>query len=218
MSNNFKALGLAIVAMLAMSAVVTSAASAQATTAKLTAMDNVYPKTWYATNSAGQETLTTEAGTVECASTFSGSIAGATQEFTVNPVYSGCKAFGFLNATVAMEGCSYRLKITTTLTSPTHHYQVHSNVVCPAGKAIKITAGTCVVTIGAQTGLTTADLENNAATTDILFRPTKGKTNYTVVTDGFGCPFAGTGVKTDGTYTSHSATTITSSGGAIHIG
>jgi hypothetical protein len=217
MTRNLKVLGLALVAMLAMSAVVASAASAQATTAKFTAMDNLYPKTFHGTNVAGQETFTTEAGTVECASTFSGSLAGASQEVTVNAVYSGCKAFGFLNATVAMEGCSYKFKITTTLTSPTHHYQAHVDVVCPAGKAIKITAGTCVVTIGAQTGLTTVDLENHASTTAILVRPTVGGVNYTVVTDGFGCPFTGTGAKGGATYTSHSATTVTGSG-AIHIG
>jgi hypothetical protein len=217
MTCNLKALGLALVAMLAMSAVVASAASAQATpTQKFTAMDGTYPEAFHGTNVAGQETFTTEAGTLECASTFSGSIAEPTQAITVTPVYAGCKWFGFLNATIAIEGCNYKFKLTTTLTSP-HRYQAHVDVVCPAGKSIKITAGTCVVTIGEQLNLTTVDLENRADTKAVLVRPTVGGINYTVVTDGFGCPYAGTGAKTGATYTLHSATSVSSTGG-VHIG
>jgi hypothetical protein len=217
MTRNLKALGLALVAMLAMSAVVASAASAQSVpTQKFTAMDNTYPESFHGVNAAGQETFTTEAGTVECASTFSGTANAASQHIVATPVYTGCKAFGFLNATVAMEGCNYTFQLTTTLTNP-HRYQAHVNVVCPAGKSIKITAGTCVVTIGGQTGLTTVDLENRADTKAVLVRPTVGGINYTVVTDGFGCPFTGTGAKTGATYTSHSATPVSSTGG-VHIG
>jgi uncharacterized membrane protein len=222
MTRNLKALGLALVAMLAMSAVVASAASAQATTAKFTAMDNTYPESFHGTNAAGQETFATEAGTFECASTFSGSVAAATQHFVVTPVYSGCKAFGPWNATVAMEGCTYTYQITTTLTNP-HRYQAHVAVVCPPGKAIKVVAGTCEIAIPAQPGLTTVDLENNATTTSILIRPTVGPVAggnpgiiYNVLVDGFGCPFTGLGTKTGGTYTSHSATPVSSTGG-VHI-
>jgi hypothetical protein len=218
MIRNLKAIGLAVVAVLAISAFVASAASAQSTTHKFTAMDNIYPKAFHGANAAGQETFITEAGTVECASTFTGAIASATQHVVVSPVYSSCKAFGFLNATVTMHDCSYTFQLTTRATSPTVHYQAHVNLLCPAGKSVTIKAGTCEVLIHPQNNLTTVDIENNAATTDILVRATVAQAlSYTVTADGFGCPFAGTGAKTGGSYTSHSATTITASGG-IHIG
>jgi len=215
MTRTLKSLGLAVVAVLAMSAVVASAAQAQATTAKFTSMGK-YPATFTGANGAGQETFKTEAGTVECASSFHGVTGEATQTVEVSPTYTGCVAFGFLNATVSMEGCKYTFKLTTTLINP-HRYQAHVNVHCPAGKTIKIVSATCEVSIGAQTGLTTVDLQNSADTKSILVTPTVGGISYTVVKDGFGCPFAGTGAKTGATYTSHSATSVTSSEG-IHIG
>jgi hypothetical protein len=226
MIRNFKALGLAVVAMLAMSAIVASAAQAEATTAKFTAQDGTYPESFSGTNTAGNEVFTTEGGSVECDSSFSGSAAAASQTVEAHPVYTNCKAFGFLNATVTTTGCNYLFHITTKLAL--HKYQAHVDVVCTGGAVITIVASTCEATVGAQTGLTTVDLEtmtNKApAVNDITVTATiptelggtKG-IKYTVTKDGFLCPFGGTGAKTGGGYESKAAATITSAGG-IHIG
>jgi len=216
MIRNLKVLGLAVVAMLAMTAVLVPVAQAdEPVTEHFTAVDETYPESFTGTNGVGSETFTTEAGTVECASKFTGSAAGETTTITVTPEYENCKAFGFLNATVSHEGCHYLFHLTTKLAGPV--WQAHVDVTCPEGKSIKIVAGTCEATVGAQPGLTTVNLRNNGATTDVEVEANVSGIAYTVTKDGFGCPFSGTGPKTGAKYVSDSPTTVTSTNG-IHIG
>jgi hypothetical protein len=194
MIRNLRVLGLAFVAVLAMSAVAASAAQAVPT---FTA--SAYPATVTGSNTIGNEVFTTEGGKVECDSHFvSSAISGPTSTLTVTPTYTGCTAFGFLNATVTTEGCTYVFHATEKVS--TGVYKHHVDVVCPTGKSIKIVAATCKAEIKAQTGLTTVKTTNLAGGT-VTVQPEVKNVAYTVTADGFLCPFGGTGNKTDGEYT-----------------
>jgi hypothetical protein len=218
MIRNLRNFGVAVIALLAMSALLGSSALGNATTKKFTSMVNTYPILVHGTSAAGTETFTTEAGTLECAGTESGTLTEASQTLRVHPTYSSCKAFGFLGATVTTTGCDYVSRITTEVpgTSP-RIYQAHVDLKCEAGKAITLVAGTCEVTIGEQTGLTTKDYVNDPTTTAVHVVKTLGGIVYVVVKDGFGCPFNGTGAKIGATYTSHEPLVLTTANG-VHIG
>ncbi|HWT91266.1 MAG TPA: hypothetical protein VN179_09130, partial [Solirubrobacterales bacterium] len=134
MIRNLKVLVLAAASVVAMSAVMASAASA---VPQFTA--SAYPATVTGSNTKGSEVLTTEGGVVECASHFvSHSLAAASSTLTVTPTYTNCEAFG-LNATVNTEGCTYVFHATEKVS--TGVYNNHVDILCPAGKSIKIVAG-----------------------------------------------------------------------------
>ncbi|HYG96180.1 MAG TPA: hypothetical protein VD741_03640 [Solirubrobacterales bacterium] len=202
MISKLKTLGIALVAVLAMSAVVASAASATNFTA------STYPTSATATSPLGNDDFSTEAGSVECKGHFLvGPLTAAAPTVTVTPTYSECEAFGFLNATVNMNGCDYTFNVNESVT-----------VDCPAGKSIVIVAGTCETTIGAQGPLNTVDLANNTETS-ISAKANVTGIAYTVTKDGIGCPFSGTGAKTGASYTQANAVIASSTNKAkIHIG
>jgi hypothetical protein len=201
MIRKFKTLGIAVVAVLALSAVVASAASAANFTA------SSYPTSATASSAKGNDDFKTEAGSVECKAHFHvGPLTAASETVTVQPTYSECVAFGFVGATVNMNGCDYDFKVNG-----------HVQLTCGAGKSVEITAGTCKVTIGAQETLKSVHLTNGAG--DITADAEVTEIPYTVVTDGFGCPFNGTGAKTGATYTQNNPVTVQSTNGAsIDIG
>jgi len=195
MIRNLKVLGLALGAVLALGALTASAAMA---VPQFTA--STYPAQVTGSNTKGSEVFTTEAGKVECDSHFlSTSQAAASSTLTVAPKYSNCDAF-FLSATVDTEGCTYVFHATELVSAGV--YKHHVDVVCPAGQSIKIVAGggQCNAEIKGQTGLTSVKTTNLAGGT-VTVQPEVTKVAYTVTKDGFGCPFNGTGNKTDGTYT-----------------
>ena len=192
MIRKFKTLGLALVAVLAMSAVVASAASAQFTADK-------YPTTGTATSALGNDDYKTEAGSIECASHYEGTLNAASSTTTLKPVLTGCKAFGFAEATINMNGCHYVLHRTSATTS-------HLTTTCPAGQVIRTTAGNCEVTYAAQSptgSITTTNAGNN-----ITLKANVTGIAYTVTKDGFLCPFGGTGAKTGATWTQNNAITL----------
>jgi len=196
MIRNLKVLGLAFVAVLAMSAVVSSAAQA---VPSFTC--SAYPCSATGENKAGSETFTTPGGTVQCDSHFTvekyrtttgeGVPSPGSPTVTVTPKYTNCVAFGFLGATVSMNDCDYEFHATEQLGAG--HYVHHVYINCPTGKAITIVAGTCEVTVGTQslTDVTTLNLAGGSVTVV----PTVKNITMNVVKDGFGCPFAGTGHK-----------------------
>ncbi len=221
MVRKFKALGVALFAVMAMSAFVASAAQAIHIDAE------TYPATISGTGSEVGEAFNTEGGEVKCnVSHYTGTLTGLSSTLTVHPTYTECTAFGFLSATVATEECNYVFHATEH-DEKTATYTAHVDVTCPAGQSIKINASTCKAEVKAQTGLTTVDITNMTGTApeidDLTVKPTlgKGKANggngkegpvaYTVTQDGIGCPFSGTGAKTGGEYTTTGYITITSS-------
>lgn len=137
----------------------------------------------------------TEAGPVECEQvTFAGSASAGSTALTLAPSYAGCKGFGFLSGTIAMNGCSYVYHATGNNSE---------DINCPAGHAIEIVSSTCQMKIEAQSGLGSVTYENAEASGHeaiSLVSNVSGLT-YTVTKDGFLCKFAGTGVRSGGSYT-----------------
>lgn len=201
MTRKFKGAGLFACLVLAASA--TGASSAQAS--NFTASS--YPTTFTGVSGAGNDDIVTQGGSAECEKThFVGTLSSASASVTVTPTYFGCMAFGFPSATINMNGCDYIF-----------HSNGEFDISCSGTNSIVITAGTCEVKIGSHTGFSVVELANGIG--DITERLRVTGLVYTVTKDGFGCPFAGTGIKTGGEYVEDSAVTLQSTNGAtIDIG
>jgi hypothetical protein len=205
MTRKLKTLGLAFVAVLALTAVSASAASAANYTA------STYPTTGTGTSTLGNDVFTTEAGKVECASHFSGTLTKAAADITITANYTSCKAFGFVEAIVSH--CTY------TFTEPTGSGDNYSTKVHITGTACTITAGTCKVSVPLQGPLSSVAITNDTAAGDVTVKANVSNINYEVTQDGFGCPFNGVGAKAGATYVQANAITFDSTNGAtIDVG
>ncbi len=203
MIRNIKILGITVVAAMALSAVVASAAMA---VPQFTA--STYPAQVTGTSAVGAEKFKTDGGTIECKGHFlSASLGAANSTLTVTPKYSECTAFGGLNATFNTEGCTYVFHATELVSAGV--YKHHVDIVCPAGQSVKFVASTCKAEIKSQTGLTTVKTTNSG--TSVVVNPEVTKIAYTVTEDGFLCPFTGTGSTNNGEYTG--AVTVSRVGG-----
>jgi hypothetical protein len=192
MIRNIKVLGLALVAVLAMSVVAVGSASAAEFTA------SAYP----VEGEGGQTTphkLTIQGSAVECSTaTFRGSLSAASTELDITPVYEGCKAFGFLNMTVNTNGCTYKF---TAGTGSGDNYTGGVHIVCPAGKSITVVAATCTVHIPPQTPtVNTIDFKNETGSGDVLVT-WKVEGLHSNPTSGFLCPLTERAKDTTGKYT-----------------
>jgi len=196
MNFKFKAFGLAMLTVLAMSAVAASAARAQFTA-------NSYPTSITASSALGNGSLTTEAGAMECAEHFSSTFDESSSELTVEAVYSKCSWFSF-NTAMNMNGCDY-----------VFHSNGEVDLECPSGQSIVLIAGACEVQFGSQTGLKSSGLVSNAGHIDFQFN-ISGIT-YTVTKDGFLCPYSGTGAKTGATHIHNNAVTAEPVSGGTSI-
>ena len=188
MNRKFKALGLVLASVFAMSAVGAPAASAADFFSEVTPQ----------TISGSQTTthvFTTNAGTVSCKkATFSGAATnGISETQTLAPDYSECTAFGFINVPVHENGCAYVFNANGT-----------TEVECPSGKKIEITAPFCTTTVGPQHLASGMSFANNAGETDIV-----ATTNISSSIDYNEC---GT-ERTNGSYTG--TTTVTGASGSI---
>jgi len=201
MIRRFKAVGLAVIVGLVMSAVLASAAQATNFTA------SSYPTSATATSPKGNDDWKTEAGGIECKAHFhAGPINEVAETLTIVPTYSECQSFGFLSATTNMNGCVWIFYTSGKM-----------DINCPPGQQIVGIAGTCEYTFGPQAGLSKVDLTNSG--TGISLQMTVTGIAYTVTKDGFGCPFSGTGAKTGASFTQNAAVQFSSTNGAtIDIG
>jgi hypothetical protein len=193
MIRNLKVLGLALVAVFAMSAIAASAASAQ--NGRITSTG---PVTLDATEITTEvNALTAFGGEVKCpGSTITGHEVGSTtkgvpsgaETATLTPDYNQAACVAVFSgtthkATVTMNGCDYVLHAGTT-TGVADTYSATVDVVCPAGASIIVDAyfaasnenlKICEITVGPQTGLagptikdtTTGDLEVHGTFTGI---------------------------------------------------
>lgn len=138
-----------------------------------------------------EPTFTFESGiTVKCKATSqSGWMGQAVETLEVTPTtYSECTSSG-VATTVATEGCIYRLYAGTTAV----------DISCPEGKTIKLSWGTCEVTIGGQSGVKTIEYTTKEGSPDSTTAKVALKElQYTKAKDGFLCPLVGTGAKSDG--------------------
>ncbi|HMJ72196.1 MAG TPA: hypothetical protein VK471_02400 [Solirubrobacterales bacterium] len=180
MIRNLKVLGLALVAVFAMSAVVASAASAQG---KITSDGPVTLKATE-TGTEAANSLTAFTHTFACpASTITGHKYNVTPHVlipsgettaTLTPHYNQatCKVVDLgVPATVTMNGCDFVVHVLGTFMSK---YEISADIVCPAGKVIEREVYSsssealklCTITVKAQAGL------NGAAGAPVLAQNT----------------------------------------------
>jgi hypothetical protein len=147
MIRNLKALGLALVAVFALSAMGASAASAQKN-GVITSSSNYWLHG--ADEIETNPKLTAFGGTTACDATYTGGKLNATNKVTghhealasgasivtISPHYTNCKGNGVLPETVTMNGCDYVLRIGETI--GVDLYSVTADLVCPAGKEVTI--------------------------------------------------------------------------------
>ena len=199
MKRNLKTLGLALIAVLAMSAMVASAAGAATFTAtegaKITATDS------------GSVKFTVTGTEVTCGNAvYTGTAPAASfASITVNATFSECKT-AISSATILGFGageCDFVLYAGGT-----------ADLVCAAGKDVTISAGPCVVHIPGQIGLDTLGYSNNGSHVDINLGVTQINGNHT---DGFLCPFGSSGNSSEGWLETLSGSPLTaiSNAGAI---
>lgn len=192
MTNKLKVLGLALVAVFAMSAVAASAASANQF------MSEGGGSTTVTATQVGEHVFTVDGASVTCeVATFSsvGEVASPATSVKVSPNYEECTAFTFFTAKIQTEGCYYNLHVGAT---GGIEYTGSLDLECEEGHEIVIAAGTCEAKVaGGQefSGIGYANAEGGKVTiaaevAGIAVNKTK---------DGFLCPFSGKGAA-EGTY------------------
>jgi hypothetical protein len=184
MSRNLKALGLAVLATLAIGAMSASAAQAGTFTA------GSYPATITGQN-IGFHHLTTVLGTMTCAETKShGLLTEESQELTLSVDFgTSCTLEGNV-VHVKSNGCDFHYKAGET--TGTHKVDGAVQVRCPTGNAIdfEITSmQVCHLTIGEQAELGHVVFTNNTIPNDVDVDLHLTGLIYQL---DMGCPFVGT--------------------------
>lgn len=210
MTRNLKAVGLAVIATLAMSAVVASAAQA----ANFTAAK--YPVSIKGVQINGLHNFTAAGTGVSCEeAAFSSSAAAATPDLTVSAEYNNCEdeIFG-LNASVTMNGCNYTFTEPTTPVGGTSTGKV--DLVCPVNKVVEVHASTCTFTVFPENNLGTVTYHNEPNDVRISINVTG--IDYQVHR-GFLCPISSTYSTKhgDGVYEGSATVTGTSGGVATKV-
>jgi hypothetical protein len=207
MIGNLKALGLAALACLAMSALVAPAASAN---------PQFHIEMEDTTLTGGQITpnvLTTDLGELKCeVIKYDGTQGPFTSTtLTLTPIYEECE-IGEINATVTMNGCSYVFH----LGQNTENFEANMGIECPAGAKFVVHIPFCSITIPPQGGLqkTTFTNENAGATRSLIAHLNIGGIHY--VEHGFLCPNE-TETTVNGTYVGL-ATVTGENAGQVHKG
>jgi hypothetical protein len=186
MHSKFKALGLALVAVFAMSALTASAASA------VNFKGESNPT--HVTGATGliENVFATTGGTVKCKNVnIKDEVELKTELTTISaePVYTNCTASG-QTTTIAFNGCKYNFTASSTTAG-------NVSITCPAGKEIVVSVGDpgviCTIKIKAQTpGVSTIDYAagTSGGKADVTITSTVDQIEYT--SSGSVCGTAGT--------------------------
>jgi hypothetical protein len=218
MIRKIKTLGLAMVAVLAMSALAASAASAGVTEIEggtSATLHGAQVENSHVFTLTDNSNLTTTCKTATFSAT--GETANGTSTIETHPEYSECTAFAGLTATVTTTGCNYLFHLGAETAAGEFDGTV--DIVCTGENTIKITAGTCEVKVGSQTGLTAGTSTNSGgagSSMDLLLHTKSSKIKYSVLKDGFLCPLSGVGSYTESDYTG--TTTVTASRNGKQVG
>jgi hypothetical protein len=191
MMRNLKTMGMALLAVLAFSAVVAS--GAQAAAAHFTGTLN---STLSGTTETGvHEVFSTTAGSVSCHGSFSGKVTVATNEAqTVNASYTGCTPFFGATPNVNMGSCDFVFHPGTYGAAGSGTSTGTADLICTKStEPVTITVPGCDVTVHEQKGLSKVHFQNSG--TGITVKPEVTNIKYTH--SGFLC---GTGTGTTGTY------------------
>jgi hypothetical protein len=124
----------------------------------------------------------------------------AAESMTLTPTMKECK-LGETSATVELKECKYTLHAGEEVGEA--EFAGTEDLSCPEGQVIKISAGTCVAEIGTQNGLAEVAYGSEPSETEPSgFNTADGVTGLKYkTTDGFLCPFTGSGEKTNGEIT-----------------
>ena len=197
-----KVIGLAIVAVLAVGALASSAMALPAleiANANVTVMGE--PKS---------ETLTVDGGNAVCNNLTFNNLTGTTTSngatnISLHPVCNDATAFGFIHATWNTDNCNYKAMASGTQTEMTYS-SGEITIECGANPiTISAGSGTCVATIGTQnipSGIdfrNTTPEQNGDGFMDFDIVATNASVAVKKNADNFGCLFSGTG-NTVGTY------------------
>ena len=146
MTRNLKVLGLAITAVLAMSAVWAVSAQAADPEIHCTSNTNVCTVTG---NEINTHTFTIEGGNVRCRSRMHATLNNKTVTAVsgVTTTLTECRAFG-VASTVNMNGCTFSFANVAASSPAT----ANVSVVCPAGRNITISSPAlpCTINVGSQ--------------------------------------------------------------------
>lgn len=197
-----------------MAVVVAIAASAVTPASAAEFKAGAYPATLTGSQLAGERIQTFFGGPeVVCeTATLAGTLGAASPEVLVHPVFGTCKAFGFLTATFTTTGCDYKVHVGAL--EGTDIWAGSYDIVCEAGKSIKLTAGTCELEIKSVNGIKELELiDDTGVPTDMTWRPLLANIPYTVTKDGPGCPLAAVGNFNNGSGIGRYTVTATAGGG-----
>lgn len=157
MIRNLKTLGLALFAVLALTAVGASAASASAFSA------DEYPVTVEG-EQTNTHTFTVQAGTTHCSvAKFHGTAGAESSTLTITPTYTGCTLTPLGSATVKMNGCDYMFHSGAATGNP-DEFNSSVDIVCSGSNVIEVVVPfICTVKVGPQTGLSNTVLKSNTS-------------------------------------------------------
>ncbi|MDQ3725411.1 MAG: hypothetical protein M3335_05935 [Actinomycetota bacterium] len=190
MSRQLRLLGLALLAIVATSAVGASGAQAGFFTPA------AFPAT--ITGAAiGSHELTTNIGTMECAPTFHSKVMEVSSEMTVAPTYGTSCSIAGKEVHVSNNGCDFLMHAGNTLGEDAVAGSM--DIVCPQGNAIdfEITSNpVCHLTVPGQAGLNALTYTNQTgAAKDVKVDFSLGEIVYGLDN---GCP--GPGIYANGSY------------------
>ncbi len=210
MIRKLKALGLALVAVLAMSAI---AASAGQAVPVITGSGSIH-----ATGERVGEQFTIDGLTFTCGvSHYSGTAVHNSSTLRLTPSWTECKLGEAIPLAITTHECHYLFHGTQKDTVPSVKFTAHMDIECTGGKPITIvsTSPACKMEVNSQTNLTTVEITNDA--TDLTIQSNLAGITATVTEDGFLCPFTSTGVKTGGTYKTAKPITLTAASGSLRV-
>lgn len=197
MTRGAKVLCLSLVAVVAMAGF---AAMAQAN--RFMSEGDIQYKLTIAKEAGVELVLTVEGNKIECES-FTGEtglMSSPNTSYEFQPNFSGCSAFGFLEATFTTTGCKWIHTPGLRSNSNIDTYTATMHISCPEGKAIKVTAGTCEAEMINNTTVTEGLEYINQTTAspkqDVTMKATDAPIHWQKTKDGFLCPFSGTGATT----------------------
>lgn len=216
MIRNLKALGLALAAILAMSVVAASSASAHNLTAP------TYPQHLLGEDIGAADTFTVGEDELSChGETFTATLTGPVTDVEVTPNYETCQTVGSgWNVTVTENGCTYVFKWAEHV--ETDWDKAHVYIKCPVGQTIEIhhyssthnhstSKSSCTNTVHTQTATGTVNATSITASNDIELH---GTATVNVTTHGV-CSLGFTITVSSIYHTS--ATLRATSGERIHI-
>jgi hypothetical protein len=205
MTRNIKVLGLALVALLAMSALASTASAQFESEAESTNLTVSFSSMQKIAPSEGGVAF--ECNTIKTTGTQTGK---ANTTITISPSFSNCENFVGASTTVTMNGCKFVFHAAKGSTTGT------MDIECETSKVIELEAGNiCRYTIGTQTGLSSVNFKNTGSgtTREVIVEPNVKGIIVARVTNHFFCPAGGS----IGTYTGSFIMTGETAGGT-HVG